>query len=1164
MGDFDEIYENQEIIQSFLSNRQIANDGFPKKKKKGRRGVQIPEEPKTFEFNREEEEEATVEIGDSRGVGKKKKQIPEDAEPFVFNDNRQEDESFEMIDSRGADKKKKKKKKKKSKDRHKTENVTESDDFDRNVPGADQIQVNAGYDENEAYNQRNENSLSQFPNRNEPLERNDLNDEAVNEDEDVWYREFEPVEEAQGSTEIRPDFVQRSDFFQDGTMRDFDCIQETPVEINGETGEDMSKKKKKAKKKSEREDTEKDKLKRFITFVTAPFAFSYTIGMGALRAAIFLAAATPCIELALSWMDGNYAPDIKNKFASYTGLFSFWSYILEMLEKIVCILLMTDIKLSTDAPFGSLMKDFTFLYLFKIPPELSRGFMMVILAAVPPPPILTIASDSNSSLRLEMAMRGGQGKREGVKGGSGGGKRGEGGGRGGRREGRGKRGKGETGEGGERGEERGKGGERRYNKALLEPKVIRKKDNHKDHWKMTRYYQRDSFRLDNQTKKQRAEKILLLVVVAVSLATNITNFVFKLKVKDKLLFGSNVEKIASTFISAETLSTLRLITGYVNFIAESAAPLLITTVLAVYFFALLIRSTFVPIHTVAKVLLVYIAIKSVPSSTFLAKIDIPTVSEEIGISIDSFMWFFACVPFVIFLPMLPYIFTRSLKDIIEEVLDILRSFLELLLNFVFPSKVYRLLSMISSVLGACSFILIIFSLAVPWNDINFKPNKDLREVATGINTFLSSVEDFYNTFEEVTNKVCGESRNNMAKDLSDSQKEIDKKDDYGGDAQSIKEAKSNFTKVQEELTKLTSSTSTSPTCSRINEIDRISCTAYRIAYFAAIALMLVPFAGVAGKIALQTARVTRTVLLLLKRFINMKGKIDAVIRLLKFFRDKFLSGVIHTWTVKFQSEKYIMVFLLPCMGLGLFCISLGFWHRSKFSDARIRGIVSIISTVFLFINGALCIFAWTSKWVTEKTMEGLPLVEVEVKELIGWKMIKLAYVLSTISAIILWLFSSADMVVALLKSIGQSIVKLFKGKICRKKTTNMDNQREGTDQRQDTVQREGTVQRQGTVKKAISYTKKERMKAKRLRELEEEGGDDIYAVMKEDRKKKKENLTLVQTNILLTRVWAMPLFPAIMCGALLVYVSFAGKPAFVGDISLKEGTVESVPPYKMI
>ena len=64
----------------------------------------------------------------------------------------------------------------------------------------------------------------------------------------------------------------------------------------------------------------------------------------------------------------------------------------------------------------------------------------------------------------------------------------------------------------------------------------------------------------------------------------------------------------------------------------------------------------------------------------------------------------------------------------------------------------------------------------------------------------------------------------------------------------------------------------------------------------------------------------------------------------------------------------------------------------------------------------------------------------------------------------------------------------------------------------------------------------------------------IYKQQKEQKKREKAQAC----NTRMTRVWAMPLIPALLCASVLVYSCLIGQPAFIGDLSLKGGTVETL------
>ena len=228
-------------------------------------------------------------------------------------------------------------------------------------------------------------------------------------------------------------------------------------------------------------------------------------------------------------------------------------------------------------------------------------------------------------------------------------------------------------------------------------------------------------------------------------------------------------------------------------------------------------------------------------------------------------------------------------------------------------------------------------------------------------------------------------------------KEIDEAKAEEKYLKSLNEAKKNLSDIQSSVPK---------SCSVIGHLKKISCGVYIAAYIASIVLMVIPFAGVAGKIALQAARVARKIFLLLKHFLRLIREIDKIRLYLTKMLRTVLKDPFSEWTVTFKPEIHMLLFLVTCLITGLFFISVGFWRRKKSSEVKLRLIVSTISFVFLFINSALCVYVWISLWIKETVFEKLPIIDVEVEELTGWKMIKLAYLFSSASSLLLWIYSS--------------------------------------------------------------------------------------------------------------------------------------------------------------
>ena len=105
--------------------------------------------------------------------------------------------------------------------------------------------------------------------------------------------------------------------------------------------------------------------------------------MGAIRFFIFLAAFAPSFQTMLSWMDGDYGlPDPTESAISYKDFFKVWGFLTKAIETFISIIVMADMKLSTDAPFGNPVGKYSFLYLFKVCKHISKMLAINELKAV--------------------------------------------------------------------------------------------------------------------------------------------------------------------------------------------------------------------------------------------------------------------------------------------------------------------------------------------------------------------------------------------------------------------------------------------------------------------------------------------------------------------------------------------------------------------------------------------------------------------------------------------------------------------------------------------------------------------------------------------------------------------------------------------------------------
>ena len=89
--------------------------------------------------------------------------------------------------------------------------------------------------------------------------------------------------------------------------------------------------------------------------------------MGTVRFFVFLAAFAPSIPMMLSLMDGDFGlPHPIESDKPYKYFFKAWDFLTKKFEFVVCILIMADMKLSTDTPFGNPVGKYSFLHLFKV------------------------------------------------------------------------------------------------------------------------------------------------------------------------------------------------------------------------------------------------------------------------------------------------------------------------------------------------------------------------------------------------------------------------------------------------------------------------------------------------------------------------------------------------------------------------------------------------------------------------------------------------------------------------------------------------------------------------------------------------------------------------------------------------------------------------------
>ena len=139
---------------------------------------------------------------------------------------------------------------------------------------------------------------------------------------------------------------------------------------------------------------------------------------------------------------------------------------------------------------------------------------------------------------------------------------------------------------------------------------------------------------------------------------------------------------------------------------------------------------------------------------------------------------------------------------------------------------------------------------------------------------------------------------------------------------------------------------------------------------------------------------------------------------------------------------------------------------------------------------------------------------------------------------------TADLLISIIKLICQKVCHLCKRCI---------GQRKGRKQ-------SSGIHRNNTVRKTIEYIKTEHRKIKEEDKHERNKDPKTNTANDKWRKKqtsqRKEQQKSNASNTRMTRVWAMPLIPALLCASVLVYSCLMGQPAFIGDLSLKGATVE--------
>ena len=111
----------------------------------------------------------------------------------------------------------------------------------------------------------------------------------------------------------------------------------------------------------------------------------------------------------------------------------------------------------------------------------------------------------------------------------------------------------------------------------------------------------DQGHLQDQSKKHRLEKLLLIIVTIIYIVANIVYLVQKLKSFPEVQENSNIPPSLKTFLSKETFASLQKLTTNILQLSGFLSQIIISLVLLTYFISLLIKKKKVPINSVLKI-----------------------------------------------------------------------------------------------------------------------------------------------------------------------------------------------------------------------------------------------------------------------------------------------------------------------------------------------------------------------------------------------------------------------------------------------------------------------------------------------------------------------------------------------------------------------------------
>ena len=453
-----------------------------------------------------------------------------------------------------------------------------------------------------------------------------------------------------------------------------------------------------------------------------------------------------------------------------------------------------------------------------------------------------------------------------------------------------------------------------------------------DNWEWKRYYEEKDIQDAIQRKKQKFEKVLLIIIVVLALAANIIKLLvqFKILSDDKIDFTSSAFNVTQegTDSSANVLTgkliddadiktTLLLVVHYIDACKPFAIHLLISLFLIYYFISLTCRKSFSPIHSMIKLLLLYNVIAAVPSAHTVNRLVLNL--RELGLDIneeksfDISLWFVSCLPFIVLLPIIPYLLTRSCTSLFVDIKRFISGIMNLFGMIFKGTNLHRFAHVCSAILGSIAFISISMAFVFPWFDLIIQPEKDLGM--------------FFDNHAK------------LEKDVIVMEDYVRKYNCFLGNPDQLE-----FDKIPKVYPLCFDGTLNDPTCQNVTtaynknkayiEKENVGCQPFDdCEYFlsmtsSAYGLFENIYTARGGNHLLKAARIMQKINLILRQ-LKKTTKVTRHYKAYMGLLGSFFQRPIKLVQVSFIWDLTFLMFILPAFFVGVFAVSVGFWKRDS-------------------------------------------------------------------------------------------------------------------------------------------------------------------------------------------------------------------------------------------